>query len=246
MPFTESDGSTPLRRIALEQIVPAAGEKPQRLFTLTRGFVFREPGSGETVAVPPSSAPSDLASVPSFLWAFIAPYGRQTAAALLHDHLRTEVVAAEPSDRARLAARADRLFRSALLDSDVPIVRAWLMWAAVALVRDRDIAPTASGLRVAHAVVIAGTVGIALGHLVRGRARLLDAVRSIAAVGSAALEGDRARPTLLLALALLPVAPFAIASWVGTLVFRAAETGAWLLLGRRGPKPDGRPTLLDG
>jgi Protein of unknown function (DUF1353) len=68
---------------------------------------------------------TDLASVPPALSWFVSRYGRQTRAALLHDHLidRTDV-----TDES-----ADRIVRTALRDSEVPFLRRWIMWTAVSL-----------------------------------------------------------------------------------------------------------------
>jgi hypothetical protein len=77
--------------------------------------------------VGPDTLPStDLTSVPlPFRW-FVSPYGLHTPAALLHDRL----VGAEAPDFPRHLA--DRLFRHVLDCLGVPLVRRWLMWAAVA------------------------------------------------------------------------------------------------------------------
>jgi len=68
---------------------------------------------------------TDLASVPPWLWWFIASHGRHTRVALLHDHL---------IDRPGITdQQSDRVFRIALGESDVPILRRWIMWTAVSL-----------------------------------------------------------------------------------------------------------------
>lgn len=68
---------------------------------------------------------TDLASVPAWLWWFIASHGSHTRPALLHDHL---IDLDDVPDK-----RADYLFRVALMESDVHFVRRWLMWTAVSL-----------------------------------------------------------------------------------------------------------------
>jgi hypothetical protein len=68
---------------------------------------------------------TDLASVPSWLWWFVASYGRHSRAALLHDHL---IDLPNVTDK-----EADLAFRNALLESQVPFLRRWLMWGAVSL-----------------------------------------------------------------------------------------------------------------
>jgi hypothetical protein len=73
----------------------------------------------------PEDDVTDLASVPRFLTWLVPRYGRHTLAALLHDHLQdVPTVTGE---------QADELFRDAMGDTEVPLLRRWLMWSAVAL-----------------------------------------------------------------------------------------------------------------
>jgi hypothetical protein len=88
----------------------------RRTFPAPRHDVTKGPRDGDNS--------TDLASVPSFLWWFIASYGRHTRAALLHDHL---------VDREEYKGQADAVFRSALAESRVRFFRRWLMWTAVSL-----------------------------------------------------------------------------------------------------------------
>lgn len=75
--------------------------------------------------VPGKDNSTDLASVPPWLWWFISSHGRQTKPALLHDHL---IDRKDVSDE-----QADRAFRIALIESDVSILRAWIIWTTVSL-----------------------------------------------------------------------------------------------------------------
>lgn len=109
-------------------------------FQLLDGFAYELPGNDELPSAEQRTFPAprhdvtkgprdgdnstDLASVPSFLWWFIASYGRHTRAALLHDHL---------VDREEYKGQADAVFRSALAESRVRFFRRWLMWTAVSL-----------------------------------------------------------------------------------------------------------------
>lgn len=70
---------------------------------------------------------TDFASVPRvFVW-FLPRYGRYTLAAILHDHLWSQLAA-----RGRMSYRdADGLFRRAMRELGVPFLRRWMMWAAV-------------------------------------------------------------------------------------------------------------------
>lgn len=66
---------------------------------------------------------TDFASVPSLFWWLIASYGHQTRAALIHDQLCD----APGADR----ETANLVFRDALAESDVAVLRRWIMWAGV-------------------------------------------------------------------------------------------------------------------
>jgi len=135
MPFVDADDN-PVSTVDLRQVGPKA-------FQLMKGFTYAEPG-GRTYPIPAhdltrphdKDETTDLASVPPLLWGLIASYGHQTRAALLHDRLsllaRRQT---QPSAGPRLRREADRLFRVALLESDVPWLRCWLMWAAVSIDR---------------------------------------------------------------------------------------------------------------
>ncbi|NQX12937.1 DUF1353 domain-containing protein [Microbacteriaceae bacterium VKM Ac-2855] len=241
MPFTDEEGE-PLERIALEQVLGADDPRGAGVFVLTRSFRYRDARTGESILVPASEKRTDLASVPTFLWGLIAPFGKQSAAALLHDHLRSERPVSGV-DRAAQARRADRLFRDALLESGVPTARAWLMWAGVSLTRDEDVAPTAARLRVVHAIAIAAVLALTIVRVSRGTARPTDALRAATSIAGAGLHGDRAGAVLLIAVELVALGPFAIAAWLGARVQQVIETTVWLLTGRRGRRPDGRPTL---
>jgi hypothetical protein len=73
----------------------------------------------------PAEFVTDFASVPRiFVW-LIPTYGSYTKAAILHDYLcRTGEVTRRD---------ADGIFRRCLLESGVPFLRRWMMWAAVRL-----------------------------------------------------------------------------------------------------------------
>ncbi|WP_394553169.1 DUF1353 domain-containing protein [Agromyces sp. MMS24-JH15] len=139
MPFEQVDGSE-LDALRLAQR-PADGYR----FDLERPFAYRDPVTGTRYEVPAAGEPgglaqTDLASVPSALWGFIASYGRQSAPAILHDHRSIEADELGRTDRrgALLQRREDdRVFRTALREQRVPLLRAWLMWAWVSADRER-------------------------------------------------------------------------------------------------------------
>jgi hypothetical protein len=76
----------------------------------------------------PAGFPTDLVSVPNaFSW-FVPRAGRYARAAVLHDHLW------KLADNKQYNRRnADRQFRFALRNAEVPLLRRWIMWAAVRL-----------------------------------------------------------------------------------------------------------------
>ena len=64
--------------------------------------------------------------MPAVLQWIVLRYGQHTLPALLHDQL-------VDNDLVHDRERADRIFRDAMGEQGVPIVRRWLMWAAVSI-----------------------------------------------------------------------------------------------------------------
>jgi hypothetical protein len=89
--------------------------------------------------VVPAGFDTDLASIPRALWWLISPGGRHGKAAVLHDYLyrvRPRVsYTGEGFEAVMDLARgqADRVFREAMREDGVGLLRAWVMWAAVRL-----------------------------------------------------------------------------------------------------------------
>lgn len=82
--------------------------------------------SGESIKIDvPKGFVTDLASVPRPLWGIFPPFGRYTAAAVVHDALYRR------HDVQR--AIADGLFLEAMEVSGVPRVTRYTLWAAVRL-----------------------------------------------------------------------------------------------------------------
>jgi Protein of unknown function (DUF1353) len=147
MPFRTEDGR-PLDELLLAER-PADGYR----FVVRAGFVYEDPVSGRTYPARTGRV-TDLASVPMSLWSFIASYGRQSAPAVLHDD--RSAVASELGDRrASLAQRRedDRVFRTALREQGVPLLRAWLMWGWVAADREREFGGVAGMLLFVQVVI---------------------------------------------------------------------------------------------
>ena len=80
-----------------------------------------------TVAAVPQS--TDFASVPQFLGWFERSYGRHTLAAILHDNL---IVDTPNGGALGSDTLADSFFRDMIKAADVPLLKRWLMWTAVA------------------------------------------------------------------------------------------------------------------
>src|SRR5437763_6400752 len=87
--------------------------------------------------VVPKDFETDFASVPlAFTW-LIPRYGRYTKAAILHDWLSKRAVAGEFA-----WVDADGIFRRTMRELGVPLLRRWLMWAAVRLRSIVEYAPS--------------------------------------------------------------------------------------------------------
>ncbi|WP_169053960.1 DUF1353 domain-containing protein [Agromyces sp. H66] len=147
MPFRTDDGGD------LEELVLAQRPADGYRFRLRAGFDYEDPVSGRRYEVGAGRA-SDLASVPSWLWSFIASYGRQSAPAVLHDD-RSDAADALGDRRAALVQRRedDRVFRTALREQRVPLLRAWLMWAWVSADRERALGGVAGAVFMVQAVL---------------------------------------------------------------------------------------------
>jgi hypothetical protein len=246
MPFRTDDGR-PLDELLLAQR-PADGYR----FELRAGFVYEDPVSGRSYRVPPrppgalEPAPgvpeprvhgvTDLASVPMWLWSFIASYGRQSAPAVLHDE--RSVDAAELGDReAALAQRRedDRVFRTALREQRVPLLRAWLMWGWIAADREREFGGVAGAVFMVQAVVGALViVGASVAAFLQPAWLVLALVPALAALpwGGLApllllLNYSGAVLAPLIALHLVSVLPFRLIEALVELVAGGDPAGVW-------------------
>jgi hypothetical protein len=104
--------------------VPVLAQVTRKDFEICVPFKYRRNEQEDWIVVPdpPENKRTDLASVPGFLLWFVPRYGAHTLAALVHDQ-RVKV------DR----PEADAIFRDALGELKVPLIRRWFMWAAVSL-----------------------------------------------------------------------------------------------------------------
>lgn len=119
MPFFRPDSDEPAV-VVLEQTSPTS-------FRIREQFCYVDRRSGKSFVVPepPGNDTTDLASVPGILMWFVPRYGHHTLPALLHDQLVDD----GRTDR----EEADRIFRDAMGEQGVRLVRRWLMWAAVSI-----------------------------------------------------------------------------------------------------------------
>jgi len=231
MPFLTDDGR-PLDELVLAQR-PADGYR----FHVRAPFVYEDPVSGRRYRVParppggPDPAPdereprvhgiTDLASVPMWLWSFIASYGRQSAPAVLHDE--RSVDASELGDRrAALAQRRedDRMFRTALREQGVPVLRSWLMWGWVAADRELEFGG-AAGVLLFVQVIVGGLVvlGASVAAIWQPWWLLALPVAALAALPWGAL----APLVLLLTGSILVLGPFLLLHLVALVPFRLVE-----------------------
>lgn len=88
-----------------------------------RPFAYTLPDNSRTIRVPPTYL-TDFASIPTYVRWVIPPFGRHAIAAVLHDWLYT---VGQPGRR----PEADHIFRLALAELGVGLVRRNAMYAAV-------------------------------------------------------------------------------------------------------------------
>ncbi len=150
--------------------------------------------------VGPATLPiTDLASVPGpFRW-WAHSYGVHTPAALIHDRFIGDPVDGQPGRPAGVTEQdVDRYFRFMLRRSQVPYLRSWLMWAAVAS-RTRLV----SGKRRAISMIlwlIAAVVGVGiLGLAVLSGWWSLAIVAAVLPVPAAVLWGRQAGAGVIIA-----------------------------------------------
>lgn len=169
---------------------------------------------------------TDLASVPSPLWGLIAPFGRQSRAALIHDHGCDEAEARKHNDPKGAYTdrrRIDYIFRNALEESDVSKFRAWLMWEGVSLARY-------FGFRLFRGVAI-GTVLVAwwavvvvsvLGFSPLARPSWITSLAGLAAAATVSIIAARSDWNLMaFGLAAFPLVTLILVAFVVDLVVQA-------------------------
>ena len=251
MPFYDEHGD-PLDRIYLVQRSP-------RHFQLLRPISFLEAGRPESQRIEiPAHDPdrpavgdnqTDLASVPPFLWGLIASYGRQTAAALLHDHLSAEARHGDPATRIDRRRVADRLFGAALLDSGISLLRMLIMRSFVSVQKYVEFRRWQASAMIGHAVLAVAFVYALVGAVAGlwttplGTSPWLLLLVLLPAVTAVAWWRD-AVTMIVIVYAGAVFAPFILGAVVAQFVLLLAEGIVWLLAGLRGPAPVIGPTIL--
>lgn len=118
-----------LRMQTEDKPIAVLAQVEAKTFELCNGFRYRPERQQTIYTVPkdPNVRTYDLASIPGPLTWLVPTYGEHTLAALLHDDL---IANDTPIDQ---RTAADRLFRDALGELDVPWVRRWLLWGGTAV-----------------------------------------------------------------------------------------------------------------
>lgn len=259
MPFRQGPG--PLTSIALDHVADPDGRFDNE-WHLTRPFEYHQAEGTPTeyrgrpiprtiVVRADAAVITDLASVPHVFWSLIASYGRQTAAALLHDQEATRAGRLTPA-QAVIDERhwIDLMFQRALREQGIPRLRARLMWAFVSMqsffepALGRAIAIIAGVVLSVVAMVLAT---VALVRLVTGtppsaadwvHVALLVVPLVVMLVAKA---GRVARLTGTLILAGFFLWPIALLQVIAVGLFRLVELVAKLADPQR--EPVGRPTV---
>lgn len=125
-------------KVMLERVEEVTDGTPRESFRMLRRIAYCDEEHGE-ILVPADleSFATDFASVPALFTWLVPRTGAHLPAALIHDGLvggRDYIATAGPegSDPIDRVA-ADLVFRRAMRDSSIPLIRRWLVWSAVTL-----------------------------------------------------------------------------------------------------------------
>lgn len=190
---------------------------------------------------------SDLASIPDVVGWFARRHGRHTPAALVHDLLIVERRPLRPHEPAGPDERyppgfpdewkiapevADLLFRRMLLDSGVPLVRSYLMWAAVTFRTRTRTGRRRLALVVAWlALALAGTV-LLVASVAQGW-WALAAVALVTPVPAAMLWGRQFGAGVIAGYAVWWALVGAVPAWAAFKLYQVIELLPWALFVRR-------------
>lgn len=247
------------RTVDLRHLPPKGWMKKVR-FQLMEGLAFRAKGASERqivrahdLARPEDPGQNtDLASVPPFLWGVVASYGAHSLPAILHDKLCNDAKNL-PSDEALSSRKkADRIFRVALKESEVNLVRRWVLWTAVrtfgVLSHKRPI-----GLALLAAIVTAsvGIYGLITPDVwlwsVRDEVSMWLAVGSLSVLTALALPSPDLMGAALIAIAFSWITVVLVINLLASLLMWVPAVVGWLLSSRvpgydPGPFPSPAPT----
>lgn len=193
----------------------------QATLFLRERFRYKEPVPGGrefVVPLDPEHWETDLASIPSLATWLVPKDGSHTPAALVHDAMVTKPGEGKcyiGPDVTR--QEADAIFRQGMQYLGVPLLRRWMMWAAVSLA---TFSTGGRGPARAARVAFVGAFVVAFGGL--GLLQTLDAAD---VQHAPALPWMGARPYFHEALA--TVAADAVALVVGILAWGAWRKGLW-------------------
>lgn len=223
MPFTRNGSE--IDRIEMTQRLGWNG----RYFQLNEGFEFQDQSmDGPVIALaqnldeePLHGNGTDLASVPTLFWSLIAPFGRQSPAAIIHDQSCAVAALLPPAQEIAARKEIDRVFWLGLRDQRVPRFRARLMWAFVSVQRYFHPAPLVaiaifSLIGMTLAVVIGVVVEIAWG---KALALALLALPTVCVLGGWRIKGLLA----FLTVSSLVLFPIVILQFFAVVTFRLVE-----------------------
>lgn len=244
-PFSRTATPSQPARVVLRQV-------DDKNFDVVEPLVYTPPhdvpGAPSTpLEIHPGWLRSDLASIPDVVGWFARRHGRHTPAALVHDLLIVERRPLAPDEPAGPDERyppgfpeawkvapemADLLFRRMLLDSGVPPVRAYLMWAAVTLrtrmkTGRRRLASVVAWLALALAGTVLLVASVAQGWWAA------TVVALVAPVPAAALWGRQFRAGVIAGYAVWWALLGAVPAWVAFKLYQVIELLPWALLMRR-------------
>ncbi len=230
-PFAEPDGAQPAR-VVLRQVSDTE-------FMLEEPFRYNGgPRLGPTVVEADYLGLTDLASVPAFLDWIARPFGRHTAAALLHDQLITDTPERLPEAQRVDPQVADLVFREAMLDCGARILQTWIMWAGVTLrTRVHRSALVIAGIVLWFAAALAGTALLVIGIVTTTWMLILIAV--VAPIPFAFLWGGQWPAGLIAGYSFWVVVLGFAPSWVAYQLYRLAELIVQVVAHRRPPEAKG-------
>ncbi|WP_168916237.1 DUF1353 domain-containing protein [Microcella flavibacter] len=221
-----------------------------REFQVTRPFAYRDPRDGvvtlvpahDTARPPTSGNSTDFASVPPFLWGLIANYGPQTLPAILHDAMVEQARRAPEPERLARRRVADDLFRLALVDNGIHLLRARVMWAAVGL--ESRWRHGGLGGRILIAQVALGALAL-IAAVVLGILLTPWWMLGLALPATLAPLQRTSAPLVVAATYLGALyAPLVLGAFLAAHVEGLIALVVWLATGRRGPRPQAEPTIV--